>query len=297
MTDAERLPSWLTRPLSDPSRVRGVRRALKVHRLNTVCDEARCPNRAECFADGTATFMILGSACTRDCRFCAVSHGEPELPDPEEPARVADAASDLRLDFVVVTSVTRDDLPDGGASQFAATVAELRAAVPTAGVELLVPDFGGSREALVEVLEARPDVIGHNVETVARLYGAVRRGAQYSRSLEVLERSAASALVANVKSAIMLGLGETREEVETTLRDVRDAGANIVYLGQYLRPSPEHARVERFVPPEEFDEIGDHALSLGFDWVSSGPLVRSSYRAARAAGAAPLDRSEAARAS
>ncbi len=284
--DGTRLPNWLTRPLSDPSQVRGVRRALEAHRLNTVCDEARCPNRAECFARGTATFMILGSKCTRNCRFCAVATGEPEPPDTDEPSRVAAAARELGLSFVVVTSVTRDDLPDGGAAHFAETVGAVREALPGAGVELLVPDFCGSSGALAVVLEAGPDVLGHNVETVARLYPSVRSGAEYGRSLEVLKRSAASGLVRNIKSAIMLGLGETRGEVEETLRDVRDSGANIAYLGQYLRPSPEHAPVARFVTPREFDEIREYAISLGFDWVSAGPFVRSSYRAADALRAA-----------
>lgn len=284
--DGTRLPDWLIRPLSDPSQVRAVRRALAAHRLNTVCDEARCPNRAECFARGTATFMILGSKCTRNCRFCAVGAGEPEPPDTDEPSRVATAAREMGLSFVVLTSVTRDDLPDGGAAHFAETVGAVREALPGAGVELLVPDFRGSPEALAVVLEAGPDVLGHNVETVARLYPSVRSGAEYGRSLEVLRRSAASGLVPNVKSAVMLGLGETRGEVEETLRDVRDSGANIAYLGQYLRPSPEHAPVERFVTPLEFDEIREYAMSLGFDWVSAGPFVRSSYRAADAVRAA-----------
>jgi len=291
-----RLPEWLTKPLSDPEEMRPVRRALAAHHLNTVCDEAKCPNRVECFAAGTATFMILGDHCTRDCRFCAVSHDEPRAVERAEPEEVATAAADLGLDFVVVTSVTRDDLPDGGAAHFAETVRAVRRAVPGAGVEVLVPDFGGSRESVRSVLEARPDVFGHNVETVERLYGEVRRGADYRRSLDVLSAAAESGAGALVKTALMLGVGETRDELTETLEDVRGAGAEIVYLGQYLRPSAAHHPVARFVPPEEFDEIRDTCLSMGFAWGSAGPFVRSSYRAHEAVEALG-GRSAAARAS
>jgi lipoic acid synthetase len=283
--DDTRLPEWLTKPLADPESMRGVRRALAKHRLHTVCDEARCPNRVECFARGTATFMILGDRCTRDCRFCAVEHGPPEPADADEPARVAAAARDLGLDFVVVTSVTRDDLPDGGASVFAGTVRALRESVPEAGVELLVPDFGGDESALDAVLASGPDVLGHNVETVERLYDGVREGADYGRSLGVLRR-ASEAGSARVKTALMLGLGETRSEVEAALRDVRAAGADLVWMGQYLRPSAAHAPVSRFVHPDEFAELREYALSLGFGWVSAGPFVRSSYHAEAALAAA-----------
>jgi len=278
-TDA-RLPSWLTKPLSDPEETRLVRRTLASHRVNTVCEEARCPNRGDCFARGTATFMILGDRCTRDCRFCAVSHGEPRDVDAAEPDEVASAAAALGLDFVVVTSVTRDDLEDGGAEHFASTVRAIRRELPAAGVEVLVPDFRGSRESVDTVLWSEPEVYGHNVETVERLYGGVRYGADYGRSLDVLSAAAGSGAL--VKTALMLGLGETREELMRTLGDVRDAGAEIVYLGQYLRPSSAHHPVERFVPPEEFDEIRDECLSMGFAWASAGPFVRSSYRAQEA---------------
>jgi lipoic acid synthetase len=286
LRDSLRLPHWLTRPLSDPEKTRNVRRALATHRLNTVCESARCPNRADCFAQGTATFMILGDHCTRDCGFCAVEHGTPARLDPDEPRRVAAAARDLGLGFVVITSVTRDDLPDGGARQFVATMDALRDAVPGVGVEVLVPDFGGSEEAIDEVLESSPNVFGHNIETVERLYPRVRVGADYERSLRVLERAARSDRVRSVKSALMLGLGEERDEIRTALVDMRAAGANIAYLGQYLRPSPAHAAVARFVPPAEFDEFARCGRSLGFDWISSGPFVRSSYRAESAAQAA-----------
>jgi lipoic acid synthetase len=279
VTGVSRLPAWLTRPLSDPAKTRKVRQALTDYSLNTVCDEARCPNRAECFGRGTATFMILGDNCTRDCRFCAVRHGSPAAPDPGEPARVAAAAGALGLRYVVVTSVTRDDLADGGASQFVATVEALRREVPGAGVELLVPDFGGDSAALDRVIGSRPDVLGHNIETVERLYPDVRQGAVYERSLSVLERIAASGLVRHTKSALMLGLGESFEEVEGALSDLRRAGAGVACLGQYLRPSPDHRSVSRFVPPEEFDDLRRRALATGFERVFAGPFVRSSYRA------------------
>jgi lipoic acid synthetase len=265
--------------MADPAETRLVRETLRSHRLNTVCDEARCPNRVDCFSRGTATFMILGDRCTRDCGFCAVSSAEPARPDPAEPDEVACAAATLGLDFVVVTSVTRDDLEDGGASHFAETVRAVRAARPGAGVEVLVPDFRGSEEAVDAVLESGPDVFGHNLETVGRLYPRVRSGADYERSLRVLSRAATSGSGALVKTALMLGVGETREELERTLSDARDAGVDIVCLGQYLRPTVEHHPVARFVPPEEFDELAEMCLAMGFGWASAGPLVRSSYRA------------------
>jgi lipoic acid synthetase len=279
VTDTPRLPAWLTRPLSDPAGTRKVRRALRLYRLNTVCDEARCPNRAECFGRGTATFMILGDACTRNCRFCAVRHGEPEPPDPLEASRVAAAAKALGLRYVVVTSVTRDDLSDGGAAQFAAAVAAIRREIPGAGVEVLIPDLAGDAAAVDRVIESRPDVLGHNLETVARLYPAVRPGADYERSLGVLRRVADSGPGPRSKSALMVGVGETREEIGRALVDLRAAGVAIVCLGQYLRPSPSHHPVERFVSPEEFEDLKAEALSVGFERVFAGPFVRSSYRA------------------
>jgi len=280
-----RLPAWLTKPLPDPEETRLVRETLKSHCVHTVCDEARCPNRVDCFSRGTATFMILGDRCTRDCGFCAVAHDGQLPPDPAEPEEVASAATTLGLDFVVVTSVTRDDLPDGGASSFAATVGALRRAKPGIGVEVLVPDFGGSHEAVGAVLESRPEVFGHNMETVERLYREVRPGADYERSLDVLSCAASRDSDALVKSSLMLGLGETRDELLETLRDIRAAGVEILYLGQYLRPSSEHHSVARFVPPEEFDELAAIGRTMGFAWVSAGPFVRSSYRAHEAAAA------------
>jgi len=274
-----RLPAWLTKPMSNPAETRLVRETLKSHGLNTVCDEARCPNRVDCFSRGTAAFMILGDRCTRDCRFCAVSHASPLPVDPAEPDQVASAATTLGLSFVVVTSVTRDDLPDGGAAQFAATVRAIGRADGSPGTEVLVPDFGGSTDAIETVLSAGPDVFGHNIETVERLYPAVRKDARYARSLEVLSCAAASTPTTLVKSSLMLGLGETREELRRALSDLLAAGVEIIYLGQYLRPSPGHHPVERFVTPEEFDDLGSECLSMGFRWASAGPFIRSSYRA------------------
>ena len=295
MKTGARLPAWLTKPMADPAETRLVRETLKSHRVNTVCDEARCPNRVDCFSRGTATFMILGDRCTRDCGFCAVAHASPLPVDTAEPDEVASAATTLGLDYVVVTSVTRDDLPDGGAAQFAATIRAIRRADARAGIEVLVPDFGGSSSAIETVLAAGPDVFGHNVETVERLYPAVRKGARYKRSLEVLSHAAAAASEALVKSALMLGMGETREELRRALADVLASGVDIIYLGQYLRPSAEHHPVARFVPPAEFDELASECLSMGFRWASAGPFIRSSYRAHEAVAAlgsrstAPLD--------
>jgi lipoic acid synthetase len=281
----ERLPHWLTKPLSDPSDTRQVRAVLEAGRLNTVCDEARCPNRADCFARGTATFMILGDRCTRDCRFCAVSHDDPREVDPAEPAEVAAAAAALGLDYVVVTSVTRDDLPDGGAGHFVNVMSAIREALPGAGVEVLVPDFCGDEAAVEAVLGEHPKVFGHNIETVSRLYTAVRRGADYRRSLGVLETAASRGGRVLVKSSVMLGVGESRQELEETLGDLREAGVEIVCLGQYLSPSGQHRPVERYVPPEEFDELAEVCRAMGFRWVEAGPFVRSSYRAHEAAAA------------
>jgi lipoic acid synthetase len=243
--------------------------------LRTVCQEARCPNAWECFARRTATFLILGDRCTRDCRFCNIASGPPRPVDPEEPRRVAEAAARLELDHVVVTAVTRDDLPDGGASHFAATIEAVRRRLPSAAIEVLVPDFGGDRAALAAVLAARPAVLNHNLETVARLYPLVRPQALYARSLALL--AAVEGIPA--KSGIMLGLGESTAEVRQALRDLHRAGCRILTLGQYLRPSPRHLPVARYVPPEEFARLGDEARAMGFSQVASAPLVRSSYRA------------------
>jgi lipoic acid synthetase len=273
-------PAWIGRPLpSDPAFSR-TSLLLEDGRLHTVCREALCPNRGECFSRGTAAFLILGDCCTRFCRFCSVSQGTPQPPDPDEPLRVAEAASALSLDYVVVTSVTRDDLADGGAGAFAQTIRCLRSALPAVRIEVLIPDFQGSEAALRTVLDARPDRVNHNLETVERLYAEVRPQALYGRSLELLRRTAAwGAPGVAVKSGLMLGLGERRSEVERALRDLLEAGCRVLTLGQYLQPKRECLPVVCFVPPEEFDRWREVALAMGFDRVASAPLVRSSYHA------------------
>lgn len=271
-------PAWIkARAPQGPAyeRLRGLMRELDLH---TVCEEAHCPNVGECWNRGTATFMILGDVCTRACGFCAVKTGLPgRPPDPEEPRRVADAVARMGLRHAVITSVNRDDQRDGGASIFAATLREIRARVPGCAVEVLIPDFKGDWSALDVVLAARPDILNHNTETVPRLYRTVRPGARFERSLELLRRSKRAGLV--TKSGIMVGLGEDWDEVLATIRQIRDAGADVLTVGQYLRPSPEHLPLRRYYPPEEFAAIGDFARGLGFAHVESGPLVRSSYHA------------------
>ena len=247
--------------------------------LHTVCQEAKCPNMWECFSQETATFLIMGPRCTRDCRFCAVEHGPLGPPDPEEPVRVAEAAQNMGLRYVVVTSVTRDDLPDGGAHFFAETIDEIRKRQPDALVEVLIPDFQGDQAALRTVLDARPDVLNHNLETVPRLYPLVRPQANYRRSLECLRGAAQYDPAIPIKSGLMLGLGESTEEVEKTLRDLVEVGCSMLTLGQYLQPSREHLPVRQFIHPERFDIWRDTALGMGFSQVASGPFVRSSYHA------------------
>jgi lipoic acid synthetase len=248
--------------------------------LHSVCRSAACPNQGECWSQGTATFMILGDRCSRDCAFCNVGHGLLAPPDPVEPSAVAAAVRELGLRHAVVTSVTRDDLADGGAAQFAATVTAIRAAAPGCRVELLIPDLRGERKALASILAACPDVLGHNLETVPRLYATARAGADYRRSLALL--AAARELVPELptKSGLMLGLGEERDELLTVLSDLRAAGVGMLTLGQYLQPTRSHLPVARFLLPEEFAELRQTALAMGFARVAAGPLVRSSYHAA-----------------
>jgi len=271
-------PAWIRArapqgPVHD--RLMRLMRGLELH---TVCEEAHCPNLGECWSRGTATFMILGDVCTRACGFCAVRTGLPgRAPDTDEPRRVAEAVERMGLRHAVVTSVNRDDQEDGGAAIFAATIREVRTRVPGCAVEVLVPDFKGSWSALQAVLDARPDVLNHNVETVPRLYRRARAGASFARSLELLGRSRAAGLL--TKSGIMVGLGEEQVELEETIRAIRSAGADILTVGQYLRPSGQHLPVVRYYPPEEFEEIRRLALGLGYAHVESGPLVRSSYHA------------------
>jgi lipoic acid synthetase len=280
---AARMPAWMRRPLSAPGRTAEVSALLDELELNTVCRSAKCPNRGECYASGTATFMVLGTECTRNCRFCAVSPASPAPPDPGEPARVAEAAKRMGLRHVVVTMVTRDDLSDGGSGHVVATIDALRRQVPGVAVEVLVSDFRGVDADIDAVALARPDVFNHNVETVPRLYPAVRPQADYARSLRVLERARAAAAGVPTKSGLMVGLGERPEEVEDVLRDLRASGVDIVTIGQYLRPSAAHLEVAEFVEPETFARYAAAARALGFAGVASAPFVRSSYHAAEVA--------------
>jgi lipoyl synthase len=272
-------PEWLkVRAPGSPSYLR-LKRLMRDLKLHTVCEEAHCPNIGECWTHGTATFMILGEVCTRACGYCAVGHGRPDAIDAGEPARVADAAGKLDLAHVVVTSVDRDDVRDGGASIFAETIREIRKRTPKATIEVLIPDFKGNEAALYRVLDAAPDILNHNTETVPRLYRLARSGGRYSRTLELLDRSRRYAPNIATKSGIMLGLGEEWDEVVATLGDLRNVGCAILTLGQYLRPSPAHLPMTRYYHPDEFRRLKEIALELGFTHVESGPLVRSSYHA------------------
>jgi lipoic acid synthetase len=272
-------PPWLTRRLPSGPEYEKIRGLMKRGRLHTVCQEAKCPNIWECFSNRTATFLILGDRCTRNCRFCAVAHNPVEPPDPAEPMRVAQSVEKLGLAYVVVTSVTRDDLADGGAGHFAKTIREIHRRIPEAVIEVLIPDFKGDAEALRTVLEARPQVLNHNIETVPRLYTAVRPGAVYTRSLELLGRVRTIDASIPTKSGLMLGLGETTAEIRQTLQDLLDAECRMLTMGQYLQPSKDHLPVARFVPPAEFDQWQKTAFQMGFSEVASGPFVRSSYHA------------------
>ena len=272
-----RKPAWLQKKIS-PSAHGEMEGLLKELSLNTVCQQARCPNITECFSKRQATFLILGRICTRLCSFCSVSKETPLSPDPGEPASVAEAVRRLGLAHVVVTSPTRDDLPDGGAGAFAETVAHIRAASPQTKVELLIPDFLGDAAALAAVVASAPDILGHNLETVPRLYG-IRSGADYRRSLDLLARARSLDPALKTKSGLMLGLGEEEAELFGVLEDLIDAGCSYLSLGQYLAPSRLHQKVERFLEPELFERYRVGALALGFQHVESGPYVRSSYHA------------------
>ena len=272
-------PEWLkVRVPGSPTylRLKGLMRELNLH---TVCEEARCPNIGECWNHGTATFMILGDVCTRACAYCAVAHGRPAEVDRAEPVRVADAIRTLDLGHVVITSVDRDDLPDGGASIFASTIRETRARLPRCRIEVLIPDFQGDETALRAVLDARPGILNHNTETVPRLYKMARSGGRYARTLELLGRSRQFAPDIPTKTGLMVGLGEEHDELVATLRDLREVGCGILTIGQYLRPSIAHAPMVRYYHPDEFRKLEHVALDLGFVHVESGPLVRSSYHA------------------
>ena len=277
-TSIRKKPPWLKRRLPAGKEYENVRRLLDKNCLHTVCQEAKCPNLWECFTEGTATFLIMGDRCTRNCRFCAVAQGPLGPPDPEEPKRIAEAVQTLNLSYVVVTSVTRDDLPDRGAGHFAATIKYIRKSNPDTRVEVLIPDFLGSESALDLVMNAAPDVLNHNLETVKRLYLQVRPQAIYERSLALMkyvhENSARP-----VKSGLMLGLGETNDEVQAALQDLLDNGCSLLTLGQYLQPSKLHLPVVEYIPPEIFESLGRKAQVMGFKEVASGPFVRSSYHA------------------
>jgi lipoic acid synthetase len=272
-------PEWLTLSAPDEQALNRMKHLLERGHLHTVCESADCPNIGECFANQTCTFMILGNTCTRNCRFCAVTHGRPEQVNPDEPQAVALTASQLGLRHVVVTSVTRDDLADGGAGQFAATIKAVRQVLPETTVEVLIPDFRGQGDALLQVMEAGPEVVNHNVETVPRLYRTVRPQAIYSRSIELLARVHNYGKGLLAKSGLMLGLGETVDEVVQVMEDLREAGCDIVTLGQYLSPSAHHHPVIEFIHPDIFQMLEDTGYKMGFLQVSAGPLVRSSYHA------------------
>jgi lipoic acid synthetase len=276
-TEQTRRPHWLKVDLGGKGSFYHVKELVEGQKLHTVCQSARCPNIGECWGRKTATFMILGDACSRDCGFCAVSHGDLEAVDPDEPRRVAEAVRELGLRYAVITSVTRDDLPDGGAGLFAQTIEAIRRLSPGCRIEVLIPDFAGSEEALRTVLQAEPDVLNHNLETVPALYSRVRPQADYDRSLDLL--ASARRQGAMTKSGLMLGLGESRQQLISTLHDLRRVACQIVTLGQYLPPSRRHLAVDRFVPPEEFAELRLIGHQMGFMHVESAPLVRSSYHA------------------
>ncbi|RSN50821.1 MULTISPECIES: lipoyl synthase [Actinomadura] len=278
-TPIERKPEWIKTRLKMGPQYRELIGLVKSEGLHTVCQEAACPNIFECWEDREATFLIGGEQCTRRCDFCNIDTGKPAALDRDEPRRVAESVVTMGLKYATVTGVARDDLEDGGAWLYAETVRQIHAAVPGCGVELLIPDFNAVPEQLAEVFSSRPEVLAHNVETVPRIFKRIRPGFRYERSLEVISRAREDGLV--TKSNLILGMGETREEVSTALRDLHDAGCELITITQYLRPSPRHHPVERWVKPEEFVELADEAREIGYAGVMSGPLVRSSYRAGR----------------
>ena len=274
-----RKPDWLkVRAPGGPNYMR-LRRQMREWNLHSVCEEAHCPNIGECWEDATATFMILGDVCTRNCGYCAVAHGKPVWEDREEPERIARAVADLGLEYVVITSVNRDDLADGGAAHWAATIRAVRRHAPGCRVEALIPDFHGLESSLATVIDAAPAILNHNTETVPRLYKVARHGGRYERALELFRRARRAAPTLATKSGIILGLGETTDELVETLRDLRTVDVNVLTLGQYLRPSPAHLPVAKYYHPDEFAALAEVARELGFSHVESGPLVRSSYHA------------------
>ena len=272
-------PAWLKVRAPGSPEYQQLKGLMRGQRLHTVCEEAHCPNIGECWHHGTATFMILGDVCTRACGYCAVAHGRPKGLDTAEPARVADTAEAMRLRYVVVTSVDRDDLPDGGSSIFAETVRQIHGRLPECRVEVLIPDFQGREDQLRTVLDAGPDILNHNIETVPRLFRMARPGGRYRRSLELLQRARAIAPSIPTKSGLMVGLGEEWDEVVATIADLAEVGCGILTIGQYLSPSAAHLPVVRYYHPDEFAMLRSIALNMGFGHVESGPLVRSSYHA------------------
>jgi lipoic acid synthetase len=279
VSQRKRLPPWLKRPLAYEGQYKAMENLLQQNDLNTVCREAKCPNRCECFSRGTATFLVMGNVCTRNCAFCGVTHGAPMSLDNDEPRRICEAVEHMGLRHVVVTSVTRDDLPDGGAGHFATITRLLREKMPALTIEVLVPDFMGNMAALQTVLNAHPHVFNHNIETVPRLYPVIRPQAKYGQSLEILAKASQCEVQLKVKSGIMVGLGETAEEVLKTMRDLKDHGCKYLTIGQYLRPSGGQIAVVEFILPEQFVIYKEQAMQLGYSEVQSGPFVRSSYMA------------------
>jgi lipoic acid synthetase len=275
----DRKPPWLKVKAPGGQKYLGLKNLMRDLDLHTVCEEAHCPNVGECWEHGTATFMILGDVCTRNCAYCAVAHGRPAKFDPAEPSRVAQAAARMSLQHVVLTSVDRDDLPDFGAWAFAETVREIKTAVPGCSVEVLVPDFQGREASIATVLEAGPDIYNHNTETVPRLYKKCRPGGRYERVMEIFRASKRLAPNIPTKTGMILGMGETIEEVEVVMRQLRDVDVDILTVGQYLRPSADHIPIDRYVTPAEFAHLRDAGMAMGFRHVESGPLVRSSYHA------------------
>ncbi|MBX3459892.1 MAG: lipoyl synthase [Planctomycetes bacterium] len=275
-----RLPPWLKRPLPRSGGQKPLESLLRQQSLNTVCEEANCPNKAQCFSHGTATFMILGEVCTRSCRFCSVISGRPPAPpDADEPARLAQSAAAMKLEHVVITSVDRDDLPDGGSTHWAAVIKAVRAALPEAVVEVLTPDFQAIDAQIDTVINAAPDIYNHNIEVVPSLFRSIQPSKRYDRSLHLLRRVKQRAPAMTTKSGLMVGLGESRAELHQTFKDLRENGVDMLTIGQYLKPAPGLAEVVRYYEPAEFEEMKAQALALGFPKVASGPFVRSSYNA------------------
>lgn len=279
-TEHVRKPAWIRARAPSGNGVKHVKDLLRMNQLHTVCEEASCPNLGECFSKGTATFMIMGDICTRRCPFCDVAHGRPLALDPNEPVKLASAIQQMKLRYVVITSVDRDDLRDGGAAHFVACIEQIRERCPTTKIEILVPDFRGRMDVALQLMEkAPPDVFNHNLESVPSLYKKIRPGSDYWWSLELLQKFKTIHPQVPTKSGIMLGLGEQIEEVKQTLRDMREYGINMLTLGQYLQPTRDHLPVSRFIHPDEFSELEEFAYSIGFDQAACGPMVRSSYHA------------------